>query len=142
RPTSSAVRTPSRPWSPRARRSPPRSAEPAGTIRRARRPCGRRGGSFRCPLHHLPLLTPHQFIERLSRLMTSTQAPAHRTRSASVPAVVTRIAVLGITLAVAVFIAPVLIAQESWMWLAVLVISAVSIFVLYATKRFEIGRAS
>src|SRR5690625_5708900 len=72
--------------------------------------------------------------------MTSTHAPAHRTRSLSVPAMVTRIAVLGITLAVTVFIAPVLISQQSWMWLAVLLLSAVGIFVLYSTKRFVPGK--
>ncbi|MGO1407564.1 MAG: ABC transporter permease subunit [Brachybacterium sp.] len=72
--------------------------------------------------------------------MTSTHAPAHRTRSTSVPAVVTRIAVLGITLAVTVFIAPVLISQQSWMWLAVLVLSAVGIFALYSTQRFVPGK--
>lgn len=72
--------------------------------------------------------------------MTSTHAPAHRTRSTTVPAVLTRIAVLGITLAVTVFIAPVLISQQSWMWLAVLLISAIGIFVLYSTKRFVPGK--
>ncbi|MGP9537512.1 ABC transporter permease subunit [Brachybacterium sp. AOP43-C2-M15] len=68
--------------------------------------------------------------------MTSTHAPAHRTRSTSVPAVVARILVLGITLAVTVFIAPVLVSQQSWMWLAVLLVAAVGIFALYSTRRF------
>lgn len=72
--------------------------------------------------------------------MTPTQAPAHRGRSTSLPAVVTRIAVLGATLAVSVFIAPVLIAQQSWMWLAVVVLAAVGIFVLYSTRRFVPGK--
>ena len=68
--------------------------------------------------------------------MTSTQAPAHRTRSTSVPAILVRVLVLGSTLAVSVFMVPVLIAQQSWMWLSVLLIAAVLIFVLYSTKRF------
>ncbi|MGO1283577.1 MAG: ABC transporter permease subunit [Brachybacterium sp.] len=72
--------------------------------------------------------------------MTSTHAPAHRARPTSVPAVVTRILVLGITLAVTVFIAPVLISQQSWMWLAVLLLAAVGIFALYSTKRFVPGK--
>ncbi|SLM99622.1 Maltose/maltodextrin ABC transporter, permease protein MalF [Brachybacterium faecium] len=72
--------------------------------------------------------------------MTSTHAPAHRTRSTSVPAVVVRIAVLGATLAVTVFIAPVLISQQSWMWLAVLLLAAVGIFALYSTTRFVPGK--
>src|SRR5690606_28059933 len=78
--------------------------------------------------------------ERHSRLMTSTHAPAHRTRSTSVPAVVTRVLVLGITLALTVFIAPVLISQQSWMWLTVLLLAAAGIFVLYSTKRFVPGK--
>ncbi|MGO3287936.1 ABC transporter permease subunit [Brachybacterium sp. AOP42-C2-15] len=72
--------------------------------------------------------------------MTSTHAPAHRTRSTSVPAVVTRVLVLGITLALTVFIAPVLISQQSWMWLTVLLLAAAGIFVLYSTKRFVPGK--
>ena len=72
--------------------------------------------------------------------MTSTHAPVHRTRSTSVPAMVTRILVLGITLAVTVFIAPVLISQQSWMWLTVLLLSAAGIFALYSTKRFVPGK--
>src|SRR5699024_720860 len=72
--------------------------------------------------------------------MTSTHAPAHRARSLSVPAMVTRIAVLGITLALTVFIAPVLISQQSWMWLTVLLLAAAGIFVLYSTKRFVPGK--
>ena len=72
--------------------------------------------------------------------MTSTHAPAHRTRSSSLPAMVTRIAVLGLTLAVTAFILPVLISQQSWMWLAVLLLAAAGIFVLYSTKRFVPGK--
>ncbi|HEX7350941.1 ABC transporter permease subunit [Brachybacterium sp.] len=72
--------------------------------------------------------------------MTSTHAPAHRSRSTTVPAQVARIAVLGITLAVTVFIAPVLISQQSWMWLGVLVLAAAGIFALYSTKRFVPGK--
>lgn len=72
--------------------------------------------------------------------MTSTHAPAHRTRSTSVPAVLTRVLVLGITLALTVFIAPVLISQQSWMWLGVLLLAAAGIFVLYSTKRFVPGK--
>ncbi|MEE1649370.1 ABC transporter permease subunit [Brachybacterium sp. J144] len=72
--------------------------------------------------------------------MTSTHAPAHRPRSTSVPAVIARILVLGVTLAVTVFITPVLIAQQSWMWLAVLLLAAAAIFVLYSTKRYIPGK--
>ena len=43
--------------------------------------------------------------------MTSTNAPAHRTRSTTTSTVLTRVLVLGATLALTVFIAPVLIAQ-------------------------------
>lgn len=72
--------------------------------------------------------------------MTSTHAPAPRTRSTTVPAVVARVLVLGITLAVTVFITPVLIAQQSWMWLAVILLAAIAIFALYSTKRFIPGK--
>lgn len=67
--------------------------------------------------------------------MSSPHAPAHRTRSVTVPAVIGRVLVLGITLAVTIFLTPVLIAQQSWLWLAVLLLTAVGIFALYSTKR-------
>src|SRR5699024_12526324 len=51
-----------------------------------------------------------------------------------------RFAVLCITLAVTVFVAAVLSSQQSWMWLAVLLVSAVGSFVLYSTKRFVPGK--
>jgi arabinogalactan oligomer/maltooligosaccharide transport system permease protein len=72
--------------------------------------------------------------------MTSSHAPAHRSRSTTVPALLARVLVLGATLAVTVFIAPVLIAQQSWMWLAVLLLAAVAMFVLYSTRRFVPGK--
>ena len=72
--------------------------------------------------------------------MTSTHAPAHRTRSTTTSAVLVRVLVLGATLALTVFIAPVLIAQQSWMWLAVLLAAAVAIFALYSTRRFVPGK--
>src|SRR5690625_1089632 len=68
--------------------------------------------------------------------MSSSHSPAHRTRSVTVPAVIARVLVLGTTLAVTVFLAPVLVSQQSWMWLAVLLLAAVGIFILYSTKRF------
>ena len=45
--------------------------------------------------------------------MSSPHAPAHRTRSVTVPAVIARVLVLGTTLAVTVFLAPVLVSQQS-----------------------------
>lgn len=72
--------------------------------------------------------------------MTSSHAPAHRSRSTTVPAILARVLVLGATLAVTVFIAPVLIAQQSWMWLAVLLVAAIAMFALYSTKRFVPGK--
>ena len=72
--------------------------------------------------------------------MTSPPAPAHRTRSTTASAVLTRVLVLGATLALTVFIAPVLIAQQSWRWLAVLLAAAVAIFALYSTRRFVPGK--
>src|SRR5690606_34802023 len=72
--------------------------------------------------------------------MTSSHAPAHRSRSTTAPAILARVLVLGAPLAVTVFIAPVLIAQQSWMWLAVLLVAAIAMCALYSTKRFVPGK--
>ncbi len=72
--------------------------------------------------------------------MTSLTAPAHRERSTSVPAVVGRILLLGIVLAVTVWIVPVMIATKQWLWVGVTIPAAVLFFVLYSTKRFIPGK--
>ncbi|WP_152353414.1 ABC transporter permease subunit [Brachybacterium subflavum] len=72
--------------------------------------------------------------------MTSTKAPGHASRSSTVPALLARILLLGAVLAVTVWIAPVMIAQQQWLWLAVLLLAAVAIFVLYSTRRFVPGK--
>jgi arabinogalactan oligomer/maltooligosaccharide transport system permease protein len=72
--------------------------------------------------------------------MASSTAPAQQSRSTSVSAILTRVLVLGATLAVTVFFIPVLIGLRSWLWLGVLVSAAAAIFVLYSTKRFIPGK--
>lgn len=72
--------------------------------------------------------------------MTSTQAPAHATRSSSTPALLLRVLFLGVVLAATIWIVPALIGLGQWMWVAVVVLSAVAIFVLYSTKRFIPGK--
>src|SRR5699024_4051168 len=115
-----------------------RSADPAGAVRR---PAVAAVGAAVAPARPPPAVSGSPPAPRKAESpMTSTHAPAHRARSLSVPAMVTRIAVLGTTLAVTVFIAPVLISQQSWMWLAVLLLSAAGIFVLYSTTRFVPGK--
>lgn len=72
--------------------------------------------------------------------MTSTDAPVHRERSTDLPSLIARIVILGLTLAVSIWILPVLIAQKAWLWIAVVVLAATAIFVLYSTKRFIPGK--
>jgi arabinogalactan oligomer/maltooligosaccharide transport system permease protein len=72
--------------------------------------------------------------------MTSPNTPAPRSRSTSIPTALARILLLGGTLAVTVFFAPVLVGQQNWLWLAVLLISAAGIFLLYSTERFIPGK--
>lgn len=68
--------------------------------------------------------------------MTSTLAPALDTRSTSIPALLLKVLFLGAVLALTIFIVPVLIGLQQWMWTAVVVLAAIAIFVLYSTKRF------
>lgn len=67
--------------------------------------------------------------------MSSPLPPVHRERSTSIPAVLVRIIVLGAVLAVTAFTVPLMIQQQQWMWLAVMVLAAIAIFVIYSTKR-------
>ncbi|APX31465.1 sugar ABC transporter permease [Brachybacterium sp. P6-10-X1] len=72
--------------------------------------------------------------------MSSTHAPAHRDRTTTIGAVLVRVLFLGAVLAVVAFTVPLMIQLQQWMWLAVTVLSAVAIFVLYSTKRFVPGK--
>lgn len=72
--------------------------------------------------------------------MTSTQAPAHTRGTSSITALLVRVLLLGAVLAVTIFFAPVFVAQQSWLWLIVLIGSAIAIFALYSTKRFIPGK--
>ncbi|PWH06884.1 sugar ABC transporter permease [Brachybacterium endophyticum] len=72
--------------------------------------------------------------------MTSTKAPGHATRSSTAPGLVLRILLLGAVLAVTVWIVPVMIGQRQWLWLAVTVLAALGIFVLYSTRRLVPGK--
>ncbi|WP_422117203.1 ABC transporter permease subunit [Brachybacterium sp. UNK5269] len=74
--------------------------------------------------------------------MTSTQSPAasQSRGTTTVTSVLGRVLFLGAVLALVVFFAPVLFAQQLWMWLIVLLGSALAIFVLYSTKRFIPGK--
>lgn len=74
--------------------------------------------------------------------MTSTSSPsAAQTRgTTTITSVLGRVLFLGVVLALVVFFAPLLIAQQLWMWLIVLIGSAIAIFVLYSTKRFIPGK--
>ncbi|MFI8775455.1 ABC transporter permease subunit [Brachybacterium paraconglomeratum] len=72
--------------------------------------------------------------------MSSPLPPVHRERSTSIPAVLVRIIVLGAVLAVTAFTVPLMIQQQQWMWLAVMVLAAIAIFVIYSTKRFIPGK--
>lgn len=72
--------------------------------------------------------------------MTSPSAPALRARSSSVLPLLVRTLFLGAVLAVTVWLVPVLFGLGEWMWLAVLLLAALAIFVLYSTKRFIPGK--
>ncbi|MFC0674144.1 ABC transporter permease subunit [Brachybacterium hainanense] len=71
--------------------------------------------------------------------MTPTHAPgrrAPRERSRGLLCQAARILLLGAVLAVTIWIVPVMIGQQSWLWLSVVLAAAIGIFVLYGTKRF------
>ncbi|MGY5763690.1 ABC transporter permease subunit [Brachybacterium sp. DNPG3] len=72
--------------------------------------------------------------------MSSTNAPTHRGRSTTITGMAVKIVFLGIVLAVVAFILPVMIQLQQWMWLTIMLLSAVAIFVLYSTKRFIPGK--
>lgn len=72
--------------------------------------------------------------------MTSTTAPAQRARRTSATSLITRALFLGAVLAVTIWIAPVLVGLQSWLWLAVVLAAAAGIFVLYSTRRFIPGK--
>lgn len=72
--------------------------------------------------------------------MSSAQAPAHRERTTTIPAVIARVVLLGAVLAVVAFTVPIAVAQQQWMWLVVMLLAAVAIFVVYSTKRFIPGK--
>ncbi|WP_303325168.1 ABC transporter permease subunit [Actinomyces radicidentis] len=70
----------------------------------------------------------------MSSALTNASGPKERTTT--IRSVIGRVLVLGATLAVAIYLIPLLIQFKMWMWLAVVVLSALAIFVLYSTKRF------
>ncbi|HLR96774.1 MAG TPA: ABC transporter permease subunit [Jiangellaceae bacterium] len=72
--------------------------------------------------------------------MPSFHASARRSRSTSLSAIIARVLVLGGTLAVTIFFVPVLLGQQNWLWLTVLLVSAGAIFLLYSTRRFVPGK--
>jgi arabinogalactan oligomer/maltooligosaccharide transport system permease protein len=51
-------------------------------------------------------------------------------------AIVIKIAVLGVVLALAIYAIPLLIHYQMWMWLVVMSLATVSLFVIYTTKHF------
>ena len=69
-----------------------------------------------------------------------SSAPAHasgpKERTSTIPSLLGRVLVLGATLSVAIYLVPLLIQFEMWMWLAVVVLATLAIFALYSTKRF------
>src|SRR5690606_22304691 len=67
--------------------------------------------------------------------MTSSHAPAHRSRSTTAPAILARVLVLGATLAVTVFIA-----QQPWLGLAARRVAAFPTFALSPPERFGPGK--
>ncbi|WP_246956326.1 ABC transporter permease subunit [Brachybacterium sp. Marseille-Q7125] len=72
--------------------------------------------------------------------MTSTSAPAHRDRRSTTASLLVRVLFLGAVLAITAFAIPVMLQLQQWMWLIVTVLAAVTIFVLYSTKRFVPGK--
>lgn len=72
--------------------------------------------------------------------MTSTKSPGHAHRSTTITSVIGRVLFLGVVLAITIFFTPILVAQKSWLWLTVLLLSALAIFILYSTKRLVPGK--
>lgn len=70
----------------------------------------------------------------MSSALTNASGPKERTTT--IRSVIGRVLVLGATLAVAIYLIPLLIQFKMWMWLGVVVLSALAIFFLYSTKRF------
>lgn len=66
----------------------------------------------------------------------SAHASGPKERTSTIRSLLGRVLVLGATLSVAIYLVPLLIQFEMWMWLAVVVLATLAIFALYSTKRF------
>jgi arabinogalactan oligomer/maltooligosaccharide transport system permease protein len=70
-----------------------------------------------------------------------TRTPRPRSgRSTSVPALIVRIGLLGTVLSVGIYLVPLLIQLEMWLWLAVVLVTVAAVFAIYATRRFVPGK--
>lgn len=72
-------------------------------------------------------------------MLSAPTAPV-REKSTTLPGILGRVAVLSVTLATAIYLLPLLISFQMWMWLAIVVLATVAMFALYSTKRFVPGK--
>ncbi|QPL06355.1 MULTISPECIES: ABC transporter permease subunit [Actinomyces] len=70
----------------------------------------------------------------MSSALTNVSGPTERT--STIRSLLGRVLVLGAALSVAIYLVPLLIQFQMWMWLAVVVLATLAIFALYSTKRF------
>lgn len=66
----------------------------------------------------------------------SPRAATPRERTTTILSVLVRVLVLGAALSAAVYLVPLLVSYEMWMWLVVVLLATAALFVLYSTKRF------
>ncbi|MCR2051950.1 ABC transporter permease subunit [Actinomyces bowdenii] len=72
--------------------------------------------------------------------MTSDPTAPVREKTTTLPGILGRVAVLSVTLATAIYLLPLLIHFQMWMWLAIVALATAAMFVLYSTKRFVPGK--
>lgn len=70
----------------------------------------------------------------MSSALTNASGPTQK--STTIRSVIGRVLVLGAALAVAIYLVPLLVQFQMWMWLAVVVLAVAGIFALYSTRRF------
>lgn len=70
----------------------------------------------------------------MSSALTNVSGPTERT--STIRSLLGRVFVLGVALSVAIYLVPLLIQFQMWMWLTVVVLATLAVFALYSTKRF------
>ena len=72
--------------------------------------------------------------------MTSAPTAPVREKTTTLPGILGRVAVLSVTLATAIYLLPLLISFQMWVWLAIVVLATIAMFTLYSTRRFVPGK--